>query len=340
MLRSLLLSYVLYTGTGFGIENSIIGDLDSQFYIKNHKNKFSDKQYEELIDTLQASCQFRVMSYNVLSKYYDRLQKEDNVWEKRKDRVIALIQHDNPDILCCQELTVEQISEMQSALEKDYAIYAPLPGGEEKYQTELLGIFYKKTRFDFIKGGMEELGCSHFSEELQSFCYQYFIKGFFKDRFSGKEFVAYNTHADYLKPNGRIELVDFLLQDAEKEALVYPTMILGDFNTLPSALPNQYEHPALPGLDGSYVLQKMTKKSFRNSLDLPLIAHVGPHSTYTYKIDKQAPFTGVEYFGLLLDHIFVTPSTIKVIFHAHEPATVDNHFPSDHLPVIADLAIP
>src|SRR5262249_35882123 len=150
-------------------------------------------------------------------------------------------------------------------------------------------------------------------------------------------FVVYNTHADYFKPDVRLQLVDFLLQHAEESAVCYPTVIAGDFNTLPSHLP--IVHPLTSLFDGHYVLQTLTKNHFRNAYDLALIAHAGPLSSFTVTNEIPRPFAGIMDFGILLDHIFITPSTIKVLFHAIDPATVDHHFPSDHLPVIADIAI-
>jgi endonuclease/exonuclease/phosphatase family metal-dependent hydrolase len=340
LLKNILCSLITTLCTlGFGIENSIIAELDAKKYMNQYRDKFSDRQYREVEDAMEAPCKLRMMSYNVLSKYYDERQKEEYRWENRKSRIVELIVNDSPDILCCQELTTQQISDLIESLGHEYDVYAPLPSDESFADFELLGIFYKKHRFILKQGEKKELGKMYYWELFKHDCFQYYIKGLFLDKGSGKEFVVYNTHADFLKPNVRLQLVDFLLEDAEKEALSYPAIIAGDFNTLPNSLPDPYNSPLTPGIDGNYVLQTLTKKAFRNTLDLTLIAHFGPMSTFTYQVENPTPFSGLDAFGLILDHIFVTPGKIKVLFHAIEPATIDGYFSSDHVPVIADLSI-
>lgn len=323
--------------SNLAIENSIITELGVEQCIKQHRSKFSDEQYKEILSALEAPCKFRIMTYNVLSKCYDDIQKNENRWENRKLRITKLIRSNSPDILCCQELTTDQIQDMLQELSPEYDVVAPLPS--EQNLSELLGIFYKKQRFKLQQSEKKELGKMYYWEELKNYCFQYFIKAKFLDKNSGKEFVVYNTHADYLKPNVRLQLVKLLLEDAEKNAQSYPTILAGDFNTVQAILPNPYTHPLTPVFDASYLLQTITKKNFRNALDLTLIAHAGPMSSFTCYHNKLEPFVGVDSFGFLMDHIFVTPKDIKVIFHAIEPATIDGYFPSDHVPVIADLSI-
>lgn len=324
---------------GYEIENSIVQELNSNYYRSQHKDKFSDEHYNELVKALEASCQMRLMSYNVLSQFYDSLQKEQNTWAHRKDRVIALIDHISPDVFCCQELTPIQIDDFKNHWGDKYGTYAPLPSDDRCF-TEMLGIFYNKEKFDLKYSEKREIGISHYSHELGSYCFQYYIKVHLVEKKSGKEFVLYNTHADYLKPEGRLELVKSLLESAEKDAESYPTILAGDFNTKPSMLPAFFEGYGLPAFDSNYLLQLLTKNGFRNTLDLPLIAHIGPFSTFTMPQQNLVPFTDVDYFGSTLDHIFVTPNTIKTIFHAIEPAQVNGHYPSDHVPVFVDLSIP
>ena len=340
MMRKLVvIVFTLCFGSAFGIENSLIQELNPIVYMEEHFFKFSDNHLVALQRAIDAPCKLRVMSYNILSKYYDRLQIEENRWEHRKNRVLALIRQDAPDVLCCQELTVDQILDLTSELGTQYEVYAPLPN-EEKYCTEVLGIFYDKQRFTLKSAEKQELGVTHFSEELQSYCFQYFLKAVFVDKPSGEEFVVYNTHADYLMPGGRMELVDFLLKEAEQDASKYPTILTGDFNTHLASIPTPFkEFPLAPVLDGPYIQHTLTRNHFRDSLNIPLIAHVGPLSTFTY-VQGKGCFAGVDSsLQLTFDHIFVTPATIRVIFHLHEPATVDGSFPSDHIPVIADVAI-
>lgn len=339
IIKLFVLACVL-SSIAFGIENSVVDQMDAKKCMEQFKDKFSEKQYRECINAIEAPCKLRIMSYNILSKHYDGMQKRENTWENRKNRVIELIAYDSPDIMCCQELTEGQIFDLMQTLGDKYAVYAPLPLDTGSPNTELLGIFYKKLRFDLRQSEIKELGCMYYWEEYQNYCFQYFIKAMLLDKTTGKELMVYNTHADYLKADIRLQLVHFLLNDAEKEALKYPTVIAGDFNTLPSILPDSIHASLITGLDGSYLLQTIANNNFKSSQALALIAHAGPVTSYTYQIKTRSAFSGIDPYGPLLDHIFVTPQTMKVIFHAIDPATVNGHFPSDHLPVLADIAIP
>ncbi len=335
-MRRFLIITLALINTTFAIENSISNECIATEALYKYQTKFTDKQKEEIHETLQYPCKLRIMTYNVLSKDYDHMQLLENRWASRKERVIELIKHDAPDIICFQELTVDQIEDLSQDLKDMYDYFAPYPN---QYRTEMLGIFYNKGFLEVLSGEKKELGPMYYWETFQAMCFQYFIKVTFKDIITGKTFTIYNTHLDYLKPNVRQQLLDLVLNDAEKDAMTQPVIIAGDFNTLPSVLPDNFRLPVTPGLDGNYILYSLTKRGFRNSLDLALIAHAGPMCSFTYSTKNCMPFSEPDIAGLILDHIFVTPESIKVLFHAIDPATVGGHFPSDHLPVFADIAI-
>ena len=339
MLRSILILSITVANLVFGIENSIIKELDAHYCLQEFRSKFSTSQYQEIEEALEAPLKLRIMSYNILSQEYDRMQKEENCWQLRKNRVLELITHASPDIFCCQELTPVQINDLMSTLGKEYAAYTPLPSDERCYH-EILGIFYKKDRFELTHGEKNELGMIYFWEALNVYCFQYYLKTELLHKITGKSIVVFNTHPDFFMPDVRGALVESVLNDAEATAHNNPTIICGDFNTFPSSLPDFFKAPSTIGVDGPYILQKITKNRFRDSLDLVLIAHAGPMASYTCDIETLTPFTNPNIYGLILDHIFVNPDKVKVLFHAIEPAKVDGHFPSDHLPVIADVIIP
>jgi hypothetical protein len=68
---------------------------------------------------------------------------------------------------------------------------------------------------------------------------------------------------------------------------------------------------------------------------------VGPLASsirdFLYRGNK--PFDETESPGVILDHIYVSP-TVSVLINGIEPCLVDDRFPSDHMPVIADILLP
>ena len=61
-------------------------------------------------------------------------------------------------------------------------------------------------------------------------------------------------------------------------------------------------------------------------------------ASYTNKPYKKKSFLGTGTPGIILDHIYVTDD-ISALAVATDPATIDGEFPSDHMPVLADLII-
>lgn len=76
----------------------------------------------------------------------------------------------------------------------------------------------------------------------------------------------------------------------------------------------------------------------KNSETRSLIGHFGPISTFTNNGAETTPFQGTGTPGIVLDYIYASDKVI-ILTHATEAGTVDNCFPSDHMPVIIDFII-
>ena len=109
--------------------------------------------------------------------------------------------------------------------------------------------------------------------------------------------------------------------------------ISGSLNTFPN-----WPETCFPALDGDFVDKVLTKKTLKDSYAQALVGHVGPISTFTNNPPGVEPFEGTGSPGVFLDHIYVSPG-IAVLLHAVQPATVDKHFPSDHMPVIIECIV-
>src|SRR5205085_1931272 len=91
----------------------------------------------------------------------------------------------------------------------------------------------------------------------------------------------------------------------------------------------------LPYYDGNYIFKILTSKSLRDAHDTALIGTLGPMATYTNREGSPLPFQGTGTPGVFLDHILVG-GNILVLLQAVQPALVDGHFPSDHMPLVVD----
>jgi hypothetical protein len=73
-------------------------------------------------------------------------------------------------------------------------------------------------------------------------------------------------------------------------------------------------------------------------MDEALLGHIGPIATFTNTVNDRTPFKGIGVPGIILDRIYSNQNSL-ILIHGVEPAKVDNHFPSDHMPVIVDFLI-
>ena len=95
-----------------------------------------------------------------------------------------------------------------------------------------------------------------------------------------------------------------------------PTILTGDFNVGPES-------------DAYRTI--ITNTSFKDAKYATHSPHYGPSGTCsTFKVRHQ--------IGKRLDYVFVSSAYFNVLRHQHSTYSEDSYYPSDHLPVIADLA--
>ena len=76
----------------------------------------------------------------------------------------------------------------------------------------------------------------------------------------------------------------------------------------------------------------------KDAMGRALVGQVGPIATFTNAPEGKIPFKGLGTPDVILDHIYVSKEIIPLL-HAIQPATVDGHFPSDHMPVLVDCIV-
>ncbi len=310
---------LIYVSSLFGaVEESVIPQMAS-IYEQADARKYSTRQYLEIREKLAKKGEaIRVVTFNTLFDFYDNDLPEAYRWPQRKARVAEMIEHLQPDILGVQELCTNQLKDLLPCLEGKYAYF-----GVPQKNGEINAIFYNKHRFELIE--------TRYMDPMN------FVK--LQDRATGKAVAFCNTHLAFSnidKREAQAEKIHrFISEFLREETTEVPPLILtGDMNTFPN-LPSLKK---LPFLDGTRIESLLKGDLLVDARECALLGHVGPLSTFSNNGEDTTPFQGSGTPGVFLDHIFVTKD-ITVLMHAVEPGRVDGLYPSDHLPVIADIQV-
>ena len=254
----------------------------------------------------------QVMSYNIR---YDNPQDGPNAWTHRKEKVANLVQFYQPDLIGLQEVLDGQLTYLEAQLKS----YGRIGVGREdgKRKGEFSPIFYAQATLELLDSGtfwlsetpeQPSVGWDAALERIATW-------GMFRYRDSGDTLVFFNTHFDHRGQEARKESARLFRRKIDELSARYPVMATGDFNSTPQSVPYQ-ELTRNQGLRDAYIVS-----------ELP---HVGPDQS----------FSGFEVTDTLagdrIDYVLVS-SQLTVVRHAIITTFSDQHFPSDHLPVVAEV---
>lgn len=257
----------------------------------------------------------RVMTLNIR---FNNPDDGPDAWPNRRQGVAGLILRQAPDLIGMQEVRPDQLIDLGQDLPGWSWIGLPrLDGGPtDEYSV----IFYNTDRFDLLDNGtfwLSETPDVPASQGWDAALPRIVTWGRFRDRISGRELLHANTHFDHRGERARLESARLLKRWIGDHAGSDPVVVTGDFNALPASAPIQ----ELTG-PGTSVL--------RDALTAALEGHEGPASTWN-------GFRAIEP-GQRLDYIFANPA-LTVLTHEILADKLDNgRFPSDHLPVVAELS--
>lgn len=253
----------------------------------------------------------RVATYNVrLGRANDGV----NNWVNRKDKVNELIQYHDFDIMGTQEGFKDQLDDILRL--KDYGYTG---GGRDdgKDAGEHSAIFYKKSRFKLLSSGdfwYSETPDTPGKGWDARCCNRICSWAKFRDNATKKEFFVFNSHFDHEGVEARRNSGILLVRKMKEIAGKLPVISMGDFNSTPET--EQIRH-----------LSSHYNDAFSASVQKPY----GPVGTFNaFKYD--APLND------RIDYIFVSDN-IRVLKYATLTDSYHQKFPSDHLPVVADLEL-
>ena len=262
----------------------------------------------------------RVMSFNIRM---NTPADSSDAWPYRKDMAASMIRFHKADLAGLQEALPEQVEDLEKRL-PEYSWFG-VGRDDGVNRGEFSCIFYRKERFQKMDGNTFWL--SEIPDQpgmgWDAACPRIVSWVKLKDILTGKIFYYFNTHFDHRGKQARRESAILLRKQINLLAANEPVVITGDFNCDQESIPYKILTGKGENIPGDNLI---------DSKSIAAYPHHGP--TTTWSGFKSAFWPG----RLAIDHIFVGTG-IDVIFHGTLSDTFDGRFPSDHLPVIAEIKI-
>jgi endonuclease/exonuclease/phosphatase family metal-dependent hydrolase len=270
----------------------------------------------------QTVVPLRVMSFNLR---YNNTGDGPNAWPYRKAWVAQLIRFHDADVIGVQEALSGMLADLDSLLPG----YARVGVGRTDGKTsgEYSAILYKRDRLDVL--GNETFWLSPTPEVPGSKGWDAALEriatwGRFRDRATGCTYIHLNTHFDHRGEQARQESAHLIRERlASIDAAGLPLVMTGDLNSKPTSVGyrvltrDTIAHAFPPLVDGMVASRE---------------GHYGPLSSTV------SSFKGIGREGDIIDYVLVSPG-VEVLKHGILPDSWDSRFPSDHLPVLATVAI-
>lgn len=253
----------------------------------------------------------RVMSYNIrLNTPSDGV----HAWPRRKEVVASMVAFHDADLIGLQEALPDQLADLDALLPQ----FARFGSGRNAERSgEASAILYRRDRFEVLESDTFWLSPTPAVAGSKGWdaAYERIVTwGRLRDRRTGKIFHHFNTHLDHVGKEARRQSAAMIVERLQKIPKAAPVIVTGDFNDVPAGEPYRL----------------MTAGGLTDAFETSETPHQGPASTWN-------AFKAIEP-GRRIDFVFVR-GPVHVLAHAIYPDTFDGRFPSDHLPVLAELRI-
>lgn len=264
-----------------------------------------------LPDKAKHKKSINVISYNI------RMNTPDdgvNAWPLRKERVIGLLNFYKPDMFGIQEGLPEQVADLTEGLTEFDHVGVGRDDGISS--GEHMCIFFRKSRFQKLDDGTFWFNEATDKPGLgwDAACNRTCTWIKLKDLSTKKEFYYFNTHLDHRGNVARRESARLLLKfmkEINKDNL--PFVMTGDFNAVMENEPIQI------------ILNELK--------DARTVCQTTP-----YGPDGTSGGFEVKPLTRIIDYVFVNDK-VSVLRHAILSDSNGKYYPSDHLPVFAEILI-
>jgi len=262
--------------------------------------------------SLTYGLDLKVLTYNIR---YNNPGDSLNAWPNRKDEVVRLIRTHAPDVFCLQEALLGQVNDVASMMPGfdwvgvgredgvNRGEYAPVFYNSQKYQLKQQGWFWLSQS--------PHIPSKSWDAALPRICTFVLLE----DYENHKNFWVFNTHLDHEGEKARHESARLILRKiAELNEKKYPVVLTGDFNALPDDNPVRF-----------------IRRRLEDCREVSQTPAEGPAGTFN-GFDFNSPLTD------RIDYIFADKNII-VKKYAIITYSREGRYPSDHLPVLVELAL-
>lgn len=256
---------------------------------------------------------FKVITYNIR---YDNPKDEENRWDNRKDFLTDQIKFYEPDFLGTQEGLAHQVSFIDSTLSQ-YK-YIGVGRNDGNSEGEFCAIFFNSEKFNLIINSTfwlsetPDVPSKGWDASLNRIC----TYGLFENVNTKEKLWVFNTHFDHRGVQARSnssKLIIKKIRELNKDN--YQIVFMGDLNLEP-------ESEAI-----RYLSSELTDTKTANSKVV-----FGPTGTYNGFKFNQPVFRRIDY-------IFVSKGNVEVVKYAVLSDSKECRYPSDHLPVYAEIVL-
>jgi endonuclease/exonuclease/phosphatase family metal-dependent hydrolase len=253
----------------------------------------------------------QVMTYNIRRRMTRLMPRSPDRWDLRRGLIRRLLQAERPVILGVQEALPDQAGFVRHALGESYRSVGY--GRNANKRGEGCPLFYDKDRVELLSWRQTALSDTPFvpgSTSWGNSTPRVVVAATFRDRATGVEFRAINTHFDQFSRRSRMRSVHEILRLVGESPL--PTVVTGDFNTDDHSLPHQL-------FAGSGIVRDTwATAQLRVTESWGSFANYGPP-----KLERKR-----------IDWILATP-TVSVLRAGINVTRYDGKWPSDHAPIQA-----
>ncbi|MGE5499502.1 MAG: endonuclease/exonuclease/phosphatase family protein [Syntrophothermus sp.] len=263
----------------------------------------------------------RVMTYNIR---YAGSVKSDSVfaWENRKQMVASTIDFNKAEIVGVQEALKLQLDDFARLLPEYKIIGVGRDDGKEA--GEYSAILYRPERFLLLNSATFWLSETpdKVSRGWDAACNRVVTWGEFKDKLTGKIFFHFNTHFDHIGVQARTRSAELLLKKIEEIAIGRPVVVTGDFNFTSDS--KYYGMLTENKENGGSGILKDAQKISKNP-------HYGENISFNDFGRNTDPENKIDY-------IFIK-NNVEVVNHGIIAQKFNGRYPSDHMPVAADVTL-